>query len=61
EIITANENAAFGIMNSINLTANVIGVDCVIGPNQNGVSFGDMTIETGVTITIEDNSEWLII
>ena len=61
EIKAANEQAALGVMQSINVTANAIGVSTTVGPDQNGVSFGDITIEDGVTITIEDNSSWSII
>ena len=61
EIKAANEQAALGVMQSINITANVIGVSTTIGPDQNAVSFGDITIAPGIIITIEDNSSWLII
>jgi len=61
EIITANENANFGVMNAINLAANVIGVDATIATGQNGVSFGAMTIAEGVTVTVADDAEWVIV
>ena len=61
EIITANENANFGVMNAINLSANVIGVNATVATGQNGVSFGTMTIEEGVTVTVEEGSEWAVL
>ena len=61
EIITANVQANFGVMNAINLSANVIGVNATIATGQNAVSFGTMTIAEGVVVTIENGSEWVII
>jgi len=61
EIKTVSEQANFGLFNAINLSANVIGVNATIATGQNGVSFGDMTIEEGVTVTIEEGSSWAII
>ena len=60
EIKAANEQASFGLLNAINVTANTIGIDSIIGPNQNAVSFGPMVINNA-TITINDNSQWSII
>lgn len=61
EIKTVSEQANFGLFNAINLSANVIGVDATIATGQNGVSFGDMTIAEGVTVTIEEGSSWAIL
>jgi len=60
-IKSANEKAAFGLLNAINVASNVIGVNSTIGPNQNAISFGDITIAAGITVTVEQNSEWAII
>jgi len=60
EIKTVSEQANFGLFNAINLSANVIGVNATIATGQNGVSFGDMTIEEGVTVTVGEGSSWAI-
>ena len=42
-------------------TDNTITADYTIGPDKNAMSVGDITVATGVTVTVPSGSRWIII
>ena len=42
-------------------TDNVISVDYTIGTNKNAMSVGDITVATGVTVTVPTGAYWTVV
>lgn len=53
--------ASFAASNGIFLNANTVATSLTLPTNYNGLSSGDVTLNTGVTVTVPTGARWVIV